>query len=98
LINPNREQMPWPAIPIGLCSVASAVADAGHDVELLDLTFSREPARDTRVKLLSRDPDVVGISCSVTARLTFSDGPEFRTAARASKASRTERHACYEGS
>lgn len=62
LINPNREQMPWPALPVGLCIVASALAGAGHDVDVLDLTFSREPARDTKARLLERAPQVVGIT------------------------------------
>jgi hypothetical protein len=38
--------MPWPAVPLGLCTVASAAADAGYEVELLDLTFSSDMARD----------------------------------------------------
>src|SRR5258706_2709468 len=61
LINPNREQIPWPVIPVGLCTVASALRRAGHFVDFLDLTFSRDPARDVRSKL-SRDPaPIVGI-------------------------------------
>jgi radical SAM superfamily enzyme YgiQ (UPF0313 family) len=62
LINPNREQMPWPAVPVGLCTVATALDGAGHDVELLDLTFSRDPARDTLAAAQKRHPDVVGIT------------------------------------
>jgi radical SAM superfamily enzyme YgiQ (UPF0313 family) len=41
LINPNRVQMPWPVVPVGLCLVATALERAGHRVELLDLTFAR---------------------------------------------------------
>lgn len=62
LINPNREQMPWPAVPIGLCMVATALDRAGHDVEVLDLTFCREPARETLAAVRRREPDVVGIT------------------------------------
>ncbi|HEV8245176.1 MAG TPA: hypothetical protein VGP93_05385, partial [Polyangiaceae bacterium] len=61
LINPNREQMPWPAVPVGLCTVASSVAAAGHDVELLDLAFSRNPARATRGRLRRSEPDVIAV-------------------------------------
>jgi radical SAM superfamily enzyme YgiQ (UPF0313 family) len=61
-INPNREQMPWPAVPIGLCTVASALARGGHDVDVLDLTFSRDPARDVKARLRQRAPDVVGVT------------------------------------
>jgi len=62
LINPNREQMPWPAVPVGLCMVATALRRAGHEVELLDLTFSRDPTRATRQAVQRRQPDVVGIT------------------------------------
>ncbi|HMR06696.1 MAG TPA: radical SAM protein [Polyangiaceae bacterium] len=62
LINPNREQVPWPAVPMGLCTVATAVKRAGHDVRLLDLTFSKDPARDTRQALLRHVPKVVGVT------------------------------------
>ncbi len=62
LINPNREQMPWPAVPVGLCTVASALAAAGHDVELLDLTFSKNPARATRGRVARRKPELVAVS------------------------------------
>jgi radical SAM superfamily enzyme YgiQ (UPF0313 family) len=61
LINPNREQMPWPAIPVGLCLVATALEHAGHEVDLLDLTFSRAPGDDTRAAVRRRQPDVVGL-------------------------------------
>src|SRR5262249_52532481 len=62
LINPNREQMPWPAVPIGLCMVATALDRAGHDVEVLDLTFCRDPARETLSAVRRREPEVVGIT------------------------------------
>jgi hypothetical protein len=62
LINPNREQVPWPALPVGLCTVASATARAGHDVSVLDLAFSKQPARDTLQRVRREEPDVVGIT------------------------------------
>jgi radical SAM superfamily enzyme YgiQ (UPF0313 family) len=62
LINPNREHMPWPAVPIGLCTVAVAVERAGHEVELLDLTFSNDPVKDTVAAVRRREPEVVGIT------------------------------------
>lgn len=62
LVNPNREQMPWPAVPVGLCTVASALDRAGHDVELVDLTFSRDPRRDLTAAVRRREPEVVGIT------------------------------------
>lgn len=62
LINPNREQVPWPALPVGLCSVASATARAGHDVSVLDLAFSKQPGKDTLLRVKREEPDVVGLT------------------------------------
>ena len=62
LINPNREQVPWPAIPVGLCTVASATARAGHDVSVLDLAFSKQPGKDTLQRVRKEQPDVVGLT------------------------------------
>lgn len=62
LINPNREQVPWPAIPIGLCTVASATARAGHDVSVLDLAFSKQLYKDTLSRVRREQPDVVGLT------------------------------------
>jgi anaerobic magnesium-protoporphyrin IX monomethyl ester cyclase len=62
LINPNREQVPWPALPVGLCTVATATARAGHDVSVLDLAFSKQPAKDTLARVRREEPDVVGLT------------------------------------
>jgi anaerobic magnesium-protoporphyrin IX monomethyl ester cyclase len=62
LINPNREQVPWPAVPVGLCTVASATARAGHDVSVLDLAFSKQPGKDTLARVRKEQPDVVGVT------------------------------------
>src|SRR5688572_3716280 len=68
--------MPWPAVPVGLCTVASALDRERHDVEFLDLTFSRDPARDTRTALGRRQPEVVGISIRNIDNCNF-ESPEF---------------------
>lgn len=60
-INPNREQMPWPVIPVGLAAVATALDAVGHAVRLLDLTFSRRPARDVERAIKRGIPDVVAL-------------------------------------
>ena len=62
LINSNRFKQPWPVIPFGLCCVASAVEEAGHEVKFLDLCFSRNPTRDIGQTVETFDPDVVGVS------------------------------------
>ena len=54
--------MPWPALPVGLCTVASGLAAAGHEVEVLDLMFVSDPARETQNRVRKCDPDIVGLS------------------------------------
>lgn len=62
-VNPNREQMPWPVVPVGLALTATALERAGHDVDMLDLTFSRDPARDvTRALRRGPPPDMVALT------------------------------------
>ena len=62
LINPNREQMPWPAIPLGLCTVASALSRSGYDVSFLDLTFSSDPRREVLDAARRFEPSHVGVT------------------------------------
>ena len=42
LINTNRATQPYPVMPIGLASVATALERAGHAVRLLDLCFAAD--------------------------------------------------------
>ena len=46
LINSNRLKHPWPVIPFGLCYVASSLESAGHEVRVLDLCFTENPANE----------------------------------------------------
>ncbi|MEJ5349911.1 MAG: radical SAM protein [Desulfosoma sp.] len=62
LINSNTFKQPWPVIPFGLCCVAAAVEQAGHDVTVLDLCFASNPAEAIRKAVAQHRPDVVGIS------------------------------------
>jgi len=48
-------------MPVGLSVVATALEAAGHDVELLDLTFSRDLAKDVRKVLRRSRPRVVAV-------------------------------------
>lgn len=79
LINPNREHVPWPTIPIGLCTVASAVSRRGYEVHVLDLTFSGDPSRDTQRAISQFSPSVVGLTirnidnCNFEAPVFFLD-------------------------
>jgi tRNA A37 methylthiotransferase MiaB len=76
VVNSNREQMPWPAVPVGMCTVASAAARAGHDVEVLDLCFSRDPARSVRQALQKRPARVIAISIRNIDNCNF-ESPHF---------------------
>jgi radical SAM superfamily enzyme YgiQ (UPF0313 family) len=61
VINPNREQMPWPVFPVGACVIASALERAGHAVRFLDLTFSKNPAKDVARALGENAPRLVAL-------------------------------------
>jgi tRNA A-37 threonylcarbamoyl transferase component Bud32 len=60
LINSNRLKHPWPVIPFGLCSIAATLEDKGHDVQLLDLCFSKNTSNDIYAMIERCQPDVVG--------------------------------------
>src|SRR5688572_14610003 len=62
VINPNKERMPWPAVPVGLCTVASSLEAAGHEVTFLDLTFSSNHARATRGAVRRHEPEVIAVT------------------------------------
>jgi len=62
LVSANQERSPDPVAPLGLCYVATAVADAGHEVRVLDLCFSEDPAADVRAALAAQRPEAIGIS------------------------------------
>src|SRR5258705_2148628 len=62
LISANQERSPDPVAPLGVCYVATAAADAGHDVTVLDLCFSTDVAGDVGAAVAARRPDVIRIS------------------------------------
>ncbi len=63
LVNANRSRDLLPPPPVGLAYLASAAADAGHEVEILDLLLLPRPGRATSASALRRrSPDVVGFS------------------------------------
>ena len=62
LINSNRERSPWPVPPIGLCSVATGAAEAGHDVRFLDLCFEDYPEQAVIRSVKEFRPEVIGVS------------------------------------
>jgi len=62
LISTNRNTLPMPVMPIGICMVAEACERAGHQVTLLDLMFKRKPHEAISNAIRSSRPDVVGLS------------------------------------
>jgi len=69
-----------PIAPIGLDYIAEAVAEAGHEVRILDLCFSEDMESDIQRGINSFHPDVIGISirntddCYFTGRDFFVPG------------------------
>jgi len=62
LINANRFKQPWPVIPFGLCCVAASCEKAGHQVQVLDLCFSKNCFKDIFNSVNEFKPDTIGIS------------------------------------
>ena len=63
LINSNRKGDLLTAPPIGLCYVAEAAKDAGHEVKALDLCFTgNDPRRVLLDAIKSHTPNIIGIS------------------------------------
>jgi len=62
MVNSNRYKLPVPSMPFGLCYVSAALEQAGHEVKVLDLCFSKNCARDISGAVGTFNPDIVGIS------------------------------------
>ncbi len=62
VIASNRNFYPEPVMPIGACMAAEAAQGAGHEVELIDLMFERDPALAVRSSIKRFKPDVTGVS------------------------------------
>ena len=62
LISANQERSPDPVAPLGLCYVATATADAGHDTSVLDLCFRPDVETAVADAAAAFRPDVIGVS------------------------------------
>ncbi|MBU1340847.1 MAG: radical SAM protein [Proteobacteria bacterium] len=62
LINANRFKHPWPVIPFGLSCVAAALESKGYELQVLDLCFSKDCAKDLKRQVLLFQPMIIGLS------------------------------------
>jgi radical SAM superfamily enzyme YgiQ (UPF0313 family) len=62
LVSSNRERQPMPVVPNGVACVAAALDDAGYEVRVLDLCFTRRPLEVARRTARDFRPDVIGLS------------------------------------
>jgi radical SAM superfamily enzyme YgiQ (UPF0313 family) len=62
LISANQERSPDPVAPLGVCYVATATADAGHEVAVLDLCFRPDVEAAVAGAMRAHRPDVIGLS------------------------------------
>jgi radical SAM superfamily enzyme YgiQ (UPF0313 family) len=73
LVSANQERSPDPVAPLGACYVATATAEAGHDVALLDLCFSEDVEADVRAAVAAHRPDAIGIAMRNVDNCAFPD-------------------------
>ncbi|MHA1149152.1 MAG: B12-binding domain-containing radical SAM protein [Promethearchaeota archaeon] len=61
LINPNMMKSP-PVIPIGLEYLSTVLKNKNHEVEILDLCFSKNPEEELSQKLTQKTYDAAGLT------------------------------------
>lgn len=76
LVSANRERSPYPVFPIGLAYLAGPLADAGYDLEVLDLCFAEEPERELGQLLDRFRPHAILVSIRNVDNVTW---PGFRS-------------------
>jgi radical SAM superfamily enzyme YgiQ (UPF0313 family) len=70
-VSVNRELTPCPVAPLGVSYVAGAARKSGHEVEVLDLCFSKCIERDIREAVCRLRPELIGISIRNVDNLTY---------------------------
>ena len=71
LLSVNRESEPYPVAPLGISYVAGAARADGHEVELLDLCFSKDIEGDIDRAVSRFVPELIGISIRNVDNLTY---------------------------
>ena len=89
-VSANQERSPDPVAPLGLCYVATAAADAGHEVSVVDLCFSEDVQTDVRNAVAAARPDAIGISLRNVDNCAWPDTvsylPHYRSVVNACRA------------
>ena len=62
LIVTNQYRGPIPVIPLGACLVAESCERTGHQVQILDFMFERDPLHALNSAINKTKPDIIGIS------------------------------------
>jgi radical SAM superfamily enzyme YgiQ (UPF0313 family) len=83
LISANREEINMRTWPLGPACVAAATKRAGHEVLLLDLMGTTDPAAEVRREIHALRPDVIGISVRNIDNQDMSDTRVFLDEVRA---------------
>src|SRR5213594_5162005 len=90
LVSANQERSPDPVAPLGVCYVATAAAEAGHEVHVLDLCFSEDPPADVRAAVAAHRPEAIGISLRNVDNCAYPDTvsylPHYRAVVEACRA------------
>ena len=71
LVSANRESEPYPVAPLGISYVAGAARADGHEVDLLDLCFSKNIEGDIDRAVRRFAPELIGISIRNVDNLTY---------------------------
>src|SRR5207247_847673 len=90
LVSANQERSPDPVAPLGVCYVAAAAAQAGHDVRVLDLCFSEDVEADVTAAVAAHRPEAIGISLRNVDNCAYPDTvsylPHYRRVVEACRA------------
>lgn len=71
LISANRERTPYPVFPLGLACLAGPLAAAGHQLAMLDLCFTADPAAAVAETLAGFPAEAMVISIRNIDNVTF---------------------------
>lgn len=83
LISANRERDPYPVFPIGLAFLARPLAEAGHELAVLDLCFEQDPEKAVAAALAANSPEAVLVSLRNLDNVTWPESRSYLPGLRA---------------